>query len=212
MHLAANSGPNSGRQHLFPAQQRANAVPNSGFLTFRKVCRGKSDTWLSNVQSMSPTLALLLSGLYAIVKWQSASYRADAGPSFGWRSVNWNSRKRPPPSVQHLTDANSDTGPITIADFWMPRLGQYCAVLSPSAIRTWVGSHMWWECKKVILHGLLQEFGHVLLLVLGLNTWIYSLTLSLLKFLFNIHYDFYDFSHLVSNGRNISKTKVHVQK
>ena len=68
MHLAANSGPNSGRQHLFSAQQRANAVPNSGFLTSRMVCRGKSDTWPSNVPSMSPTLALLLSELDAIVK------------------------------------------------------------------------------------------------------------------------------------------------
>ena len=48
MHLAANSGPNSGRQHLFSAQQRANAVPNSGFLTSRMVCHGKSDTWPSN--------------------------------------------------------------------------------------------------------------------------------------------------------------------
>ena len=83
MHLVANAGPNSGRQHLFSAQQWANAVPNFGFLTSRMVCRGKSDTW-------------------------------------------------------HLTDANSDTGPITMADSWLPRLGQYCAVLSPSAICTWV--------------------------------------------------------------------------
>ena len=67
MHLAANSGPNSGRQHLFSAQQRANAVPNSGFLTSRIVCRAKSDTWPSNVPSMSPNLALLLSELDAIV-------------------------------------------------------------------------------------------------------------------------------------------------
>ena len=44
IHLAANAGPNSGRQHLFSAHQRANAVPNSGFLTSRMVCRGKSDT------------------------------------------------------------------------------------------------------------------------------------------------------------------------
>ena len=51
--------------------------------------------------------------------------------------VNVNSRKRPPSSAQHLTDANSDTGPITIADSWLPTLGQYCAVLSPSAIHTW---------------------------------------------------------------------------
>ena len=68
MHLAANSGPNSGYQHLFSAQQRANAVPNSGFLTSRMVCRGKSDTWPSNVPSMGWTLALLLSELDAIVK------------------------------------------------------------------------------------------------------------------------------------------------
>ena len=68
MHFAANAGPNSGRQHLFSAQQRANAVPNSGFLTSRMVCRGKSDTWRSNVPSMIPTLALLLSELDAIVK------------------------------------------------------------------------------------------------------------------------------------------------
>ena len=25
-----------------------------------------------------------------------------------------------------------------MADSWLPRLGQYCAVLSPSEIRTWV--------------------------------------------------------------------------
>ena len=68
MHLAANAGPNSGRQHLFSAQQRANAVPNCGFLTSKMVCRGKSDTWPSNVPSMSPTLAPLLSELDAIVK------------------------------------------------------------------------------------------------------------------------------------------------
>ena len=64
MHLAANSG----RQYLFSAQQWANAVPNSGFLTSGMVCRGKSDTWPSNVPSMSPTLALLLSELDTIVK------------------------------------------------------------------------------------------------------------------------------------------------
>ena len=56
MHLAANSSPNSGRQHLFSAQQRANAVPNSGFLTSRMVCRGKSDTWPSNPEQKLPNL------------------------------------------------------------------------------------------------------------------------------------------------------------
>ena len=68
MKLAANSGPNSGRQHLFSAQQWADAVPSSGFLTSRMVCRGKIDTWRSNVPSMGRTLALLLSELDAIVK------------------------------------------------------------------------------------------------------------------------------------------------
>ena len=68
MHLADNSGPNSGRQYLFSAQQWANAVPNSGFLTSGMVCRGKSDTWPSNVPSMSPNLAFLLLELDAIVK------------------------------------------------------------------------------------------------------------------------------------------------
>ena len=68
MHLAANSGPNSGHQYLFSAQQWASTVPNSGFLTSGMVCRDKSDTWPSNVPSMSPTLALLLSELDAIVK------------------------------------------------------------------------------------------------------------------------------------------------
>ena len=29
LHLVANSGPKSGRQHLFSAQQRADSVPNS---------------------------------------------------------------------------------------------------------------------------------------------------------------------------------------
>ena len=48
MDLAVNSGPNSGRKHLFLAQKGANAVPNSGFLTSRMVCRGKIDTWPSN--------------------------------------------------------------------------------------------------------------------------------------------------------------------
>ena len=67
MHLAPNSGPNFGHQHLFSAQQRANAVPNSGFLTSRMVCRAKSDTWPSDVPSMNPNLALLLSELDAIV-------------------------------------------------------------------------------------------------------------------------------------------------
>ena len=33
MHLAANFGPNSGRQCFLSAQQRADAEPNSGFLT-----------------------------------------------------------------------------------------------------------------------------------------------------------------------------------
>ena len=60
MDLAVNSGPNSGRQHLFSAQQRANVVPNSGFFTSIMVCRGKSDIWRSNVPSMGRTLALLL--------------------------------------------------------------------------------------------------------------------------------------------------------
>ena len=32
---------------------------------------------------------------------------------------------------------NHDTGPIAITDSWLPRLGQYCAVLSASAIRSW---------------------------------------------------------------------------
>ena len=68
MHLGANAGPNSGRQHLFSAQQRANAVPNSRFLTFKMVCRDKSDTWPSNVLSMGQTPALLISKLDAMVK------------------------------------------------------------------------------------------------------------------------------------------------
>ena len=68
MHLEANIGPNSGREHLFSAQQRAKSVPNSGFLTFRMVCCGKSDIWRSNVASMGQTLALLLSELDAMVK------------------------------------------------------------------------------------------------------------------------------------------------
>ena len=68
MYLAANSGPNSGRQHLFLTQQRANAVPKSGFLTSRMVSRGKSDTWHSSVPSVARTLALLLLELDAIIK------------------------------------------------------------------------------------------------------------------------------------------------
>ena len=44
MHLVANAGPNSGRQHLFSAQQRANPVPTSGFLTSRI-----RENWLSMV-------------------------------------------------------------------------------------------------------------------------------------------------------------------
>ena len=68
MHLAVNCGPNSGRQDLVLVQQRADAVSNSGFLTSRMVCPGKSDTWPSNVPSMDGTLALLLSELDAIVK------------------------------------------------------------------------------------------------------------------------------------------------
>ena len=66
--LAANFGPNYGRQHLFSAQQRADAVPDSGFLTSGMVCRGQSDTWFSNMPSMGHTRALLLSQLDAIVK------------------------------------------------------------------------------------------------------------------------------------------------
>ena len=68
MHLADNSGPNSGRQHLFLAKQRPDAVSNSGFLTFRMVCHSKSDTWLSNVPSMGWTLDFLFSELNIIVK------------------------------------------------------------------------------------------------------------------------------------------------
>ena len=72
MHLAANPGPNSGRQQLFSAQQRADAVPNSGFLSSRMFYRGKSDTCSSNMPSMGRTegrsLALSLSELEAIVK------------------------------------------------------------------------------------------------------------------------------------------------
>ena len=68
MYLAANSGINSVRQHLFSVQQRANFVPNSGFLTSRMVWCGRSETWSSNVPSMGRTLALLLSELNAIVK------------------------------------------------------------------------------------------------------------------------------------------------
>ena len=68
LHLAANSGPNSGRLHLFSAQQQAIALPNSGFLTSRMVCRGKSDTWPSNVPSMGPTLVLLFSELLIFVE------------------------------------------------------------------------------------------------------------------------------------------------
>ena len=68
MDLAANSGPNSGRQHLFFAHHRPDAVPNSGLLTSGMVCRGKSDTWPSNVPSMGQTLTLLLSELDLIVK------------------------------------------------------------------------------------------------------------------------------------------------
>ena len=64
MHLATYSG----RQHLFSAQQRADAVPNSGSLTSRIVCRGKSDTWPNNVPFMGRTQTLLLSELDAIVK------------------------------------------------------------------------------------------------------------------------------------------------
>ena len=40
-------------------------MPNSGFLTSKMVCRGKSDIWPSNVPSTSPTLALLLSEMAA---------------------------------------------------------------------------------------------------------------------------------------------------
>ena len=43
-------------------------MPNSGYLTSRMVCRGKSDTWSSNVPTMGQTVALLLSELDAIVK------------------------------------------------------------------------------------------------------------------------------------------------
>ena len=68
IHLVANFGPNSDRQHLLSAQQRADAVPNSRFLSSRIVCRGKSDTWPSNMPSMDQTLALLLSEMDAMVK------------------------------------------------------------------------------------------------------------------------------------------------
>ena len=67
-HLAANSGPNLGRQHLFSAQEQADAGPNYGFLTYRMVCRGESDTWPSNVPSLGCALSLLLSELDDIVK------------------------------------------------------------------------------------------------------------------------------------------------
>ena len=136
MHLAANSGPNSGRQYLFSAQQWANAVPNSGCLTSGIVCRSKSDTWPSNVPSMSPTLTLLLSELDAIVKMTIGKYRADTGPSFGWTSVNSNSRIRLPSSVKCY-------GPTTAAFFdclnlptfsW--NLAQYWPCIKPIVIFT----------------------------------------------------------------------------
>ena len=68
IHLVDNFGPNSGRQHFFPAQQRADAISNSGFLISRMVCYGKSDTWPSNVPFVGLTLALLLPELDAIVQ------------------------------------------------------------------------------------------------------------------------------------------------
>ena len=68
MYLAANLGPNSGRQHLFSAEQRADAVSTSRFLTSRMVFPGKNDTWRSNVLSMGHILALLLSELDAMEK------------------------------------------------------------------------------------------------------------------------------------------------
>ena len=55
---------------------------------------------------------------------------------FRLNSVNLKSRQRSLPSAQHLTDANGDISRIAISDCWLPRLGQYCAVLSASAIRT----------------------------------------------------------------------------
>ena len=68
-------------------------------------------------------------------------FRNSKGPmmcrTFGWRSVNVDSRQRPASSAQHLTHTNGNTGPVIIADCWLPRLGQYFAVLSTSAIRTW---------------------------------------------------------------------------
>ena len=64
-------------------------------------------------------------------------YKADTGPSFDWRSINLNSRQRLPSSAQHLTDANCDTGLITITDCWLPRLSHYCTILSASVNRTW---------------------------------------------------------------------------
>ena len=68
MYLMANSGPNSGRQHLFSAQKGADAVPNPGFLTSRMVSRGKNDRWPGNVPTMGQAMALPLLELDALVR------------------------------------------------------------------------------------------------------------------------------------------------
>ena len=68
MHLAANAGPNSVRQHLFLAQERPDVASSSGFLNSRMFCRGESDTWPSNVLYLGRILALLHSELNAIKK------------------------------------------------------------------------------------------------------------------------------------------------
>ena len=38
---------------------------------------------------------------------------------------------------QHWADLNADIGPVTLANLWLPRLGQYWAVFSVPTIRTW---------------------------------------------------------------------------
>ena len=41
---------------------------------------------------------------------------------------------------QHWADLNADIVPVTLADFWLPRLVYFWAVFSVPAIRTWVSA------------------------------------------------------------------------
>ena len=57
-------------------------------------------------------------------------------PSFDGSLANFKYQCTVPVLKQHWANLNADIDPVTLADFWLPRLVQYWAVFSVPAIRT----------------------------------------------------------------------------